>query len=97
MTTNRKTIALRQFVGVSLALFALLATLGFCHGCKTLTPTEQAAVAKDDVTLGACFATGHLCKVAAKFSDAGPDAGMAECWAEYETCMVSHGYRDGGK
>ncbi len=97
MTTSRKTLALRQFVGVALALFAVLFTLGLCH-CNALTPAEQAKVASDGVKLSACAAAAHLCKVANKIAadiDAG-DAGVSECWDQYEACMTANGFRDGG-
>lgn len=86
---NRKLLAF--FVVGLMLIIARIAV-----GCHALTPAEQAQVAKDDVKLGACFATSHLCKVAAKALN--PDAGsFPECWAEFDACMVAHGYMDGGK
>ena len=71
-------------------------SLWFCavvwlHGCKSLTPAEQAQVARDNVHLSTCAAMAHLCKVAT--GDAGS---YGACWDEWDRCLVSHGFVDGG-
>lgn len=78
-----KKLVARIILAIALALgpVAVLA-------CGALTPAEQAHVAADGVKLSVCFATAHLCKLAAG------DSSMAPCWAEFDACMVAHGYAD---
>jgi len=38
---NRKTIAIRQFVAVSLAVFAVLFVVGHCAGCRANDPSDE--------------------------------------------------------
>jgi hypothetical protein len=70
---------------------ALSALLILVAACGALTPAEQVQVAKNQVDLGVCAAEAHFCKRASA-----PDASLAPCWAEFDACMVAHGFQDGG-
>ena len=80
--TARKTIAIRQFVAVSLACFAALAIIGHCAGCTPARAGLVLDVAGHSAALAACRAEGK-------------DAGS---YAVYERCAneADRHYMDGG-
>jgi hypothetical protein len=59
--------------------------------CAALTAQEEAHVAIDATQLGTCVAEERMCK-----RTLAADASVAPCYAEYDDCMTSHGFRDAG-
>lgn len=83
--TVRRAFAI-VFSLVILPLVALIAQ----PGCATLTPAEQAGVARDGLQMGTCAVLAHLCK------ESVGDASRAPCWADFDRCMASYGFADAG-
>ncbi len=83
MTSNMH--AIRRFFATTLAVFAALYVVAYCHGCTPpLTPTEQRAIAADGVLIGVCQFKGRECH----------RMGGADCFGVYDDCILDAGLRE---
>ena len=73
---------------------AIIVAVRLLTACGALSDTDKAHVAGDGIQISMCAAEAHLCK---RFEQNGaPDAGLSKCWDDYDACLSSHGFRDGG-
>ena len=85
---NRPLLAF-LIVGGALIVARVLAGCG-----GPLSDADKAHVAGDGIQISMCAAEAHLCK---RFEQkGGPDASLSKCWDDYDACLASHGFRDGG-
>ncbi len=83
---NRRTLAIRQFVGISLAGFAVLFVVAKCTGCTPpLTSDDKKAIAFDAVRIAVCQSYGRECK----------RNGGSDCFGLYDDCILDAGLREG--
>jgi hypothetical protein len=80
---------------VFLVIGVALIAVRFLAGCSPpLSDADKAHVASDGIQISMCAAEAHLCKRFEQTS--APDASLSRCWDDYDTCLSSHGFRDGG-
>ena len=75
-------------LNIAIVLFSTVSVYCLAVACSPGT-VDRPAIAADGVVIALCQAEVRLCRDG--------DGGKAECWKVYDSCMISHGLKDGGK